>query len=161
MSSRGWCNSHYKRWCRHGDPLGGRKTRRLSGTPTERFWPKVDKTDGCWLWTAALSDGGYGVFGIGGRRVVHAHRFAYQQRVGPIPEGLHLDHLCRVRNCVNPDHLEPVTHAENVRRGLSGPKTHCGYGHEMNEANTYVNPNSGHRECRACHARRERNRRKR
>lgn len=65
----------------------------------------------CWIWDLHLDEGGYGRTGTGG-----AHRAVYQERVGPIPEGLQLDHLCRVRNCVNPDHLEPVTHTENMRR---------------------------------------------
>ena len=75
----------------------------------ERFWNKVNKTEGCWLWTAALSHG-YGRFGKGGA----AHRLAWEDRNGPIPEGLVLDHLCRVPRCVNPEHLEPVTHRENT-----------------------------------------------
>lgn len=90
-----------------------------------------------------------------------AHRFAYEDIVGPILEGLTIDHLCRVRHCVNPAHLEPVTHLENVRRGNGGlnqlAKTHCPKGHPYDEENTYRLPSrpSG-RYCRAC--RRERNR---
>lgn len=78
------------------------------------FWSRVDKTDGCWLWTSTVVWNGYGQFRINNRRV-YAHRFAYEQVVGPVPDGL--DHLCRNRRCVNPAHLEPVTRQENLRRG--------------------------------------------
>lgn len=87
---------------------------------------------GCWLWTAPLRNDGYGEIGSGGRegKQILAHRASYLSFVGPIPDGLELDHLCRVRCCVNPAHLEPVTRAENNRRGLNGVlKTHCKRGH--------------------------------
>lgn len=129
-------------------------------TPEERFWSKVEKTDGCWLWTGALNGGGYGRFNVGRR--LYAHRAAYLMFVGPIPDGLQIDHLCRVRHCVNPDHLEPVTHAENVRRGEVGTRermrTHCPHGHEYTEANTYVHPRDGSRKCMACARRRDQQR---
>ena len=119
----------------------------------DRFWSKVEKSDGCWLWTAGTS-GKYGSFRIDGSATT-AHRVAYALEVGPVPEGLVLDHLCRNTLCVNPSHLEPVTIAENVRRGdLSGngaehrAKTHCPAGHEYAEANTYMY--KGGRHCRAC-----------
>lgn len=124
----------------------------------ERFWPKVDLSGpGCWLWTAGTNRDGYGSFRVGSqsdgtRRHVLAHRWAYEHLVGPIPEGLTIDHLCRVRHCVNPDHLEPVSHAENTRRGESGRnqriKTHCPQGHPYDEENTYMW--NDHRYCRAC-----------
>ena len=105
--ARGWCVTHYSRWRRTGDPLGRFQ-------PTEvRFWRFVAKTDTCWLWTGATASG-YGLFWD--ERQVRAHRWAYESEVGPIPEGLQLDHLCRVPLCVRPDHLEPVTGAENMRR---------------------------------------------
>lgn len=120
--SRGWCSAHYQRWYKRGDPLdpGAKvyeKPRRRSD-PAERFWSKVDKgaDDECWLWTASTDGHGYGQFWNGERRMP-THRWAYEQARGPIPEGLQLDHLCRVRRCVNPDHLEAVTQAENIRRG--------------------------------------------
>lgn len=77
----------------------------------------VHATTGCWLWTGTLSMKGYGRFNVTDRNNAAAHRFAYESFVGPIPDGLEIDHLCSVRRCVNPAHLEPVTHAENLRRG--------------------------------------------
>ena len=90
-----------------------------------RFWAHVEKTDTCWLWTAAQTQpgwghiGGYGIFGVyePTKRKVKAHRFAFELSRGAIPTGLDLDHICSIRNCVNPAHLEPVTRSENVRRG--------------------------------------------
>jgi HNH endonuclease len=79
----------------------------------ERFWEKVEQGEGCWLWTGAI-DRGYGQFVWNGRK--RAHRVAYELIIGPIPEGLELDHLCRNKSCVRPEHLEPVTKAENIRR---------------------------------------------
>lgn len=84
----------------------------------DRFWSKVNKTDSCWIWTATLYDSGYGRFRYN-NKWNKAHRIAYNFLVGEIPEGLELDHLCRVRCCVNPDHLEPVTHRENMVRGAN------------------------------------------
>lgn len=85
-------------------------------TVEERFWSKVTKTDGCWLWTGAVSSTGYGSFNVGGRKYDAAHRYAWRTLRGSYPSGMHLDHLCRVRKCVNPDHLEVVTFQENLRR---------------------------------------------
>lgn len=125
----------------------------------QRFFQKVQKTEGCWLWTAALSHG-YGRFMRDDRTAAGAHRWSYEYHVGPIPDGLVLDHLCRTPACVNPAHLEPVTQGVNsTRRPVP---THCPQGHPFDEANTYVNekphpysrrPN---RLCRACGAERAR-----
>lgn len=102
------------------------------GPLPERFWKKVDKTASCWLWTASLAKG-YGQFHMNGALRM-AHRVAYEALIGPIAVGLDLDHLCRVPRCVNPDHLEPVTHRENVLRSESFAakqvmRTECPHGH--------------------------------
>ena len=122
---------------------------------SERFWVKVEKTDGCWLWTASFTALSYGQFKSGGR-MVPAHRWAYEHLVGPIPDGLELDHLCRVRHCVRPSHLEPVTHRENIRRGASPGAVarrtdRCQRGHSLIGA--YIRPDRpGNRTCRICNA---------
>ena len=110
----------------------------------DRFWARVVKGDGCWLWSGATNDHGYGQLHRD-RRTVYAHRFSYELAVGPIPAGLQIDHLCRNRSCVRPHHLEPVTSAVNTRRGEPANRTHCPLGHPYDEANT------GRRFCRACH----------
>ena len=114
---------------------------------------------GCWLLTRNLNSGGYGRIRIGGRggRFFMAHRISYEVFVGPIPEGLTIDHLCRVRNCINPSHLEPVSLGENVLRGtapaaINARLTHCKKaGHPLVEGNlTHDTP--GHRRCKKCRA---------
>jgi hypothetical protein len=118
----------------------------------DRFWEKVDKSGECWLWTAGKESEGYGRFKLNGKGC-KAHRISYELEVGPIPEGLQIDHLCRVRHCVNPEHLEAVTQRENILRGVGitarhAQATHCPQGHEYNEANTYTNRQE--RSCRVC-----------
>ena len=117
-----------------------------------------EPNSGCWLWDGATNNAGYGNF-WNGRAYVSAHCESYREHVGPIPDGLEIDHVCRTRACVNPAHLEPVTRLENVRRGASGPgkrvgvhlKTHCPQGHvysEVNEKGAYF--------CRICTNKRKR-----
>lgn len=119
-----------------------------------RFMAKVAKrSDGCWQWTSFVRPDGYPMFRFG-QRAIRAHRFAYELLVGPIPEGMQLDHLCRNRACVNPTHREPVTHRENIMRGLAptaqnARKTHCKRGHPLEGDNVYRSPR-GHRTCRTC-----------
>ena len=94
-------------------------TRGKAADPPEvRFWRYVEQRGECWIWTASIRPNGYGEFRCNGR-LTRAHRFAFEQMVGPVPEGLQLDHLCRNRACVNPEHLEPVTGSVNVQRGLA------------------------------------------
>ncbi len=119
----------------------------------KRFYDKVIKTKTCWLWQAYISKKGYGSFGSCGK-IVRAHRYAYELEHGPIPEGLTIDHLCRIRHCVRPSHLEAVSMTLNVLRGV-GPaainarKTRCKYGHLFTEDNIYRKKN-GNRACKTC-----------
>ena len=99
----------------------------------------------CWQWTGAKNDHGYGQLRLNGR-VQYAHRVFYEDFVGPIPDGLELDHLCRNPDCVNPAHLEPVTHRENMRRAIQ--KSACVRGHPYNDV--YIRRDNGARMCRAC-----------
>lgn len=157
------CGAHYNRLKRHGSPM---KTHRVyRGRVEDRFWSYVRKTSTCWLWTGAKSHG-YGQFGlpkdeVGKRRSVQAHRFAYELLVGPVPEGLVLDHLAEVcgnKACVKvipdksgPAHLEAVPHRVNVQRAFAEyqPESICRNGHIYSAGNTYVSP-QGIRQCRAC-----------
>ena len=114
------------------------------------------QSNGCWLWTGAPSTNGYGMFRLSNpRRLLYAHRLFYELLVGPIPDGLEIDHLCRNRACQNPDHMEPVTSQINTLRG-NGPaaqharKTHCPKSHLLYGENLYINPQGG-RCCRECH----------
>ena len=105
---RGYCNAHYLRWQRTGSPTGS-----LRKTPSERFWSKVDKSADCWTWTAYIMPGGYGQFGYASGQLVLAHRFAYADTYGPIPDGMEVDHICFHRACVRPEHLRLTTHKQN------------------------------------------------
>lgn len=124
----------------------------------KRIEDKIDRNgpNGCWLWTGALFRNGYGEVHFEKKQRL-AHRVVYQLIVGPIPDDLQIDHLCRVRSCVNPSHMELVTQEVNIQRGLTGDhqrrKTHCPKGHPYDEANTYIYPSgrrAGWRECKIC-----------
>lgn len=137
----------------------GRRNRKISDW-IPRFWSKVDKTKTCWIWRGAYQ-GSYGAFGVPGRKVFRAHRISYELLVGLIGEGLTLDHLCRNPGCVNPAHLEPVSHRVNILRGNSGSaqnarKTHCKNGHRFTKDNVGLS-HGRWRTCKTCI--RERNRR--
>ena len=189
--ARGFCELHYQRWYRKGDPLIGpvpagacsidgceRQSEALGycplhyrrykkwgdphyvkfvlviGTLEERLWAKTEKTDYCWEWLGSKNDKGYGFIGLRSGVSAPAHRVAYELHYGPVPDGLEIDHLCRNRGCVNPDHLEAVSHRVNVLRGVSpharnARKTHCKFGHPFDEANTGIDVR-GDRYCRIC-----------
>ncbi len=150
VNARGYCPQHYWYWKQYGDPIPDPERKRKPQPlrcPRERFWEKVHRTDTCWNWTAYKNTKGYGRFAVEASRQVLAHRLAWEWENGPVPDGLELDHLCRNRACVNPDHLEPVTHTENVRRSAAA-RTHCRNGHPFDEGNTALS--QGHRRCRTC-----------
>lgn len=159
---RNWCSLHYARWARTGDPGPVGLIVRKADI-VQRFWSKVVKTETCWLWTAYVSGKGYGQFRMNGR--MHAaHQVALLITGTPRPLGAEVDHLCRVRHCVNPAHLEWVTHAKNMERAgpyLAGPRpdhyltgrTHCKNGHEFSADNTrhvVEKDGSRRRRCRVC-----------
>ena len=119
----------------------------------QRFLGKVNVSDnGCWEWISAKTVKGYGLIWLG-NKTHRAHRVSYEYYHGDIPTTQQLDHLCRNRGCVNPEHLESVTCKENLRRGINANriKTHCPQGHKYNKENTYNSPR-GDRECRICRA---------
>lgn len=119
-------------------------------TAQERFWLNVEKSETCWLWIGYIKPNGYASFYPGGGRhvsKVYAHRFAYELVSGPIPDGMEVDHTCNVRNCVNPEHLEAVTHRTNLDRAKDR-RTHCKAGHALTEDNLYEW--RGNRRCRTC-----------
>lgn len=143
--SHGYCAMHAARFRRVRPIHQGRKTRQ------EFFSAHINRDpSGCWLWTAKIGRNGYGRYA----EAELAHRVAYELWKGPIPAGLEIDHLCMVKHCVNPDHLEAVTHAENLRRrdliyGIRTAVTECPHGHPYDSTNTYLSP-SGRRQCREC-----------
>jgi hypothetical protein len=128
----------------------------MRATVQERIERSVSKSpEGCWVWNLSLTKLGYARINYLGK-ARFAHRVAYQTFKGSIPEGMELDHKCRTRACVNPEHLEPITHTENVRRGARGvlnPQrqvTHCKWGHEFTEQNTYWKTSKAGGKSRMC-----------
>lgn len=145
-----------------GDLLARRVARRgvsqmNKKTPEERFWGKVEKKEGCWEWVGSSSRG-YGEMQWE-HKLKKAHRISYELLKGKIPEGLEIDHLCRNKLCVNPDHLEPVTKKENIRRMRvitrvqyvikNRARTHCVNGHPLTENNIYID-STDMRRCKQC-----------
>ena len=117
------------------------------------FWHYVNKTNSCWLWYGGKDKRGYGNFSFG-RHGRKSHIVAYELIIGKVPEGLELDHLCKNHGCVNPEHLEPVTHKENLLRGdgwgaVNSRKTHCKNGHLLTEDNIYKSIKTK-RQCKIC-----------
>lgn len=148
IHARNRCDTHYRRVLAHGTDA---ERLRSTAPEADRFWTKVDATGDCWEWTASTSGGGYGWF-MCEHGSVPAHRWSWEHLVGPIPDSLQLDHLCRNRGCVNPDHLEPVSQAENIARGVAGAhqlaKTHCPQRHPYSGDNLILT--GGRRRCRVC-----------
>lgn len=154
----GLCVKHYwRRWANGTTDLIVRTSNEI------RFARYTPNRDGCWVWTGPIAEhNGYGRLYLDGPRPKKrqaAHVYAYLTRVGPIPDGYEIDHLCKVRACVNPEHLEAVTHRENIRRSNVGKataarhraRTHCKRGHELTEANLYRRPSGlSRRECKEC-----------
>lgn len=154
---RGLCQRHYHEERKHGaETLPPRANIEARLPEVEKLARRRRVTDrGCWEWTGGTNHIGYGVVTVRYRRY-SPHRLSYQLAAGPIPYGMVIDHLCRNTLCFNPGHLEPVTMAENIRRSpLVGAKSHCVYGHEYTEENTYITP-AGARHCRECSRRRGR-----
>lgn len=152
---------HYTRWKR----LGTTDATLIYGDDLARFWSKVDRRadDECWPWLGSLDRDGYGRWRTKTTHML-ASRRAYELLIGPIPEGMHIDHVwergCTQRDCVNPAHLEPVTPGENVRRSEPARRTHCPHGHEYTEENTSLTSGTG-RTCVTCNRERMRRRRAR
>ena len=160
---RGWCKNHYERWRLRGDP----EWTRPSAFPENLLSRMEPQPNGCIWFTGAQDTDGYGVITIG-RKLHKAHRTAYEHFVGPIPEGMTIDHechnadetcpggvTCQHRRCVNVEHLAIKTRGENLVAspntwgGRNARKTHCPQGHPYDEANTIINAR-GARECRIC-----------
>lgn len=149
-----YCEKHYSRWKRHGDPEIVLKDH----TPAVERWKTnydYDNRTGCWIWRGPFTRG-YGFIQEGRKKRHMAHRFVYEQVIGKIPDDVELDHKCRNEACINPWHMDPKTHLINVRRGDAGiknaAKEQCDHGHEFTPENTRIQ-SSGGRECCACRRR--------
>ncbi|GAP46906.1 HNH endonuclease signature motif containing protein [Streptomyces azureus] len=130
-------------------------SRQLTQPELDRLWPRVTQSEsGCWIWTGRRFKAGYGAFDLN-QKAMYAHRIMYMIFIGEIPQGAHLDHLCRVRECCNPQHLQAVTCHENIMRSPIAPaavnadKTHCKRGHPLSGDNLEVREDGGRR-CRTC-----------
>lgn len=162
--ARGWCVKHYQHWRRYGKP----EADLIYGDDEARFWSKVDKREPaeCWPWLGTIDQDGYGRFRLtlapGKHTSIPAHVQSHTLNIGPVPEGLVIDHVyargCRRRDCVNPGHLEAVTNAENQRRGEPARRTHCPRGHEYTPENTSYTSGTG-RTCVICNRQRNAKRR--
>lgn len=150
--AKGLCNKHYIRNKKYGSPhIVKHNIIRLSNDASdgERFWAKVEKTDSCWIWKGSKTPANYGLFWTNIKKI-YAHRFSYQEANGDIPDGLVLDHLCRNPACVNPQHLEAVTHKVNILRGVglsaqNARKNKCKRGHDFD-----IVRKNGSRCCSIC-----------
>lgn len=165
VEARGWCQTHYMQWRRTGDPVP-----KPPLSLAERLHRRIEVIGGCHLWTGKLNAYGYGMITISGgkKRQRRVHIVAYETLIGPVPEGLVLDHTCHLNNgscaggvtclhrrCINPDHMMPRTIAENVMRGVGlmakqARQTHCKRGHPLSGDNLYEW--KGTRLCRTCRA---------
>ena len=152
MDARGPRGQHRKI---SGVPFGGSGGGGLKRTFEQRLWSRILLGDDCWEWTGCRSAKGYGLIYKSGA-TKRVHRVVYELLVGPIPDGLQLDHLCRNRGCANPSHLDPVDTRENTLRGVgltsqNAVKTHCAQGHPFTGENLYLRTGSRRgRECREC-----------
>lgn len=158
---RDWCDKHYQRWLKHGDPT----VTKLEWDPIVRLKRDVAYTaSGCWIYNGKdPCSSGYQRWYVGGKRYL-VHRWTYEHFVGPIPDGHQIDHLCRVPPCCNPEHLRPLTPRQNAllsptaAPAVNARKTHCKRGHLFDKTNTRIERN-GARQCRACINERARRRR--
>jgi hypothetical protein len=156
VHAKSYCKRCYARWRRHGDPGAGQPG---VMSPEDRFSAyAMEDGSGCWIWAGPVSTESevpkrvsYGILVIN-KRHVFAHRWSYEHHVGPIPDGLEIDHLCRRPLCVNPEHLEAVTHKVNMERAWHGgtPPGMCDNGHVRTEENTGFRAASGKPFCKEC-----------
>jgi len=150
FEATGYCTKHYQRLKKWGDPYRYAKVPRSDSEAIASIKSRIiEDGNGCWVWQGRLNQNGYGTMGFRAASWL-VHRVTYEVLAGHIPEGLVLDHLCRNRACCNPDHLEPVTVAENNRRGAGVSKTHCKNGHPLFGENLRITSKGG-RSCRICY----------